>query len=148
MLRLLVKCHRRLTPQHDETTTLESWPDYVKRPTRTAEHHSTPTYLRRKWRWASCVAAQPLERWTQRAITWRQQFHDKRNPSRRQSRTFNGWEDDFFAFLQSIYSGTTGDTSPPPWQEIARNTNIWSQFEQQFINYTTEGHTSRATPTE
>ena len=145
MLRLLVKCHRHAIPQPDGTTELESWPDYVKRATRTAEHHLdrlnieswTTTYLKRKWRWASRVATQPLSRWTRRALTWSPELHDKRTTSRPQARPHKRWDDDFHSFLRSIYINAAGITNPPPWHELARDTNTWSQLESLFIDYTT-----------
>ena len=145
MLRLLVKCRRHTIPQPDGTTQLESWPDYVKRATRTAEHHLdrlnieswTTTYFKRKWRWASRVATQPLSRWTRRALTWQPELHDKRTRSRPQARPHKRWDDEFNSFLQTIYTDTAGDTTPPPWQELASDATTWSQLERLYIDYAT-----------
>ena len=59
-----------------QSTALEPWPKYIKRATRIAEQRLaaldietwTTTLLRRKWRWASRVAAYPHHRCTRLAI--------------------------------------------------------------------------------
>ena len=142
MLRLIVGTPRRRklatpspsattsTDDSPNTTTLEPWPDYIRRATATAEQHlqklnlpSWPiTYLRRKWRWALRVATQPHNRWPNRAAAWQPQFDLKRITTRRQGHPHKRWEDDLQNFICSTIHNYHQQTTPPHWLELASDT--------------------------
>ena len=144
MLRLIIKTNRRHNiPQQDGTTPMEPWPEYIKRATTAAEQHlhrlhieSWPTtYLKRKWRWAARVAAQPLTRWTRLSVTWQPQLDHKKITARRQARPRRRWEDDMNSFLETLTHNVENTTHPPSWLNSASDQTTWSQLETQFITY-------------
>ena len=158
MLRLMIGTTRRktintnnditttATTVHDQTpdlpdtlhqsTTLEPWPDYIKRATRIAEHRLaaqhieawTTTLLRRKWRWASRVAAQPHNRWTRLVIAWQPQLDHTRCATRRQARPHTRWHDDLQHFLQAQRLDAHNN-----WLQIAKDSTTWLELEDKYV---------------
>ena len=167
MLRLIVRTGRRRLSTTTSTTTaptttttttttidttndtslLEPWVDYLKRATSQADnllqklHIDTwlTTYLRRKWRWAARVATQTHDQWPHLATNWRPELDHKLQTSRRQARPHKRWSDDFHAFLTTIDSNTSVQTTD--WTALA-TTHQWAELENQFIHhYTSPGST-------
>ena len=147
MLRIIVGTTRRrsttrtttVSPHdHDDSTTLEPWVDYIKRATATAEAQLhklqiddwPATYLRRKWRWAARIATQPHNRWPLIATRWQPDLQSERHASRRQSRPNKRWSDDFSTFLAT----TEDNLRHMNWLAAAR-TPQWLELEASFVNH-------------
>ena len=132
---------------HD-TTTMESWPDYIRRATRKAEEHLRrlniepwfTTYLRRKWRWAGRVASQTHDRWPHLAIKWQPPHNHERRASRPQGRPRKRWSDDFRTFLNATYHSASQAAND--WLRVATSTTIWRELEHDFIQYAIHGNTT------
>ena len=118
----------------------EPWQDFIKRATQTAEHLATKfnvcdwseLYHRKKWRWAERVANQSQDRWSRIMSSWEPLLHDNRPCKRHNYRPRKRWDDAIRAFLQ---------TTPTPkrhWIDIATDTTLWTQKEDDYVAFATQ----------
>ena len=139
MLRLMIRTTRRRNTNNydDDSTTMEAWPEYIRRATTAAENHLsrlqietwTTSYFTRKWRWAARIAKQPTNRWTRLTSAWQPEHNLQRPTTRRQARPHKRWSDDLQAFLSTIHA------QPPHWLQAASNDTNWATLEHKFITY-------------
>ena len=151
MLRLIVNTPRRrtttstTTTNHDDVPQVEPWQEYIKRATSIAErtlsnqHVETwdVTYLRRKWRWASRLAAQHHDRWSRLPYTWQPHLDLQRPAHRRHGRPNKRWDADIHDFSQTTRLKTTNDSANTSTTilRLAADTKTWEAQEEHFINF-------------
>lgn len=122
---------------------MESWPDFIKRSTQTAERLAQKFnvecwlthYFRCKWRWAMRIANQDVERWSSMASRWDPQIHDERPCQRNQARPRKRWEDDINTLLKLIAKEPENDdlSKDASWQQCATNQELWMEYEDRYI---------------
>ena len=121
----------------DNETSLEPWPDFLRRTTQQAEGFMAAakledwltTWRRRKWRWAGRLESTQGHKWSHKALGWSPDIHGRHQGHRSQGRPCKRWEDDLSSFCRDQFSGTL------TWKELARDRPRWNDYEDKFAKF-------------
>ena len=110
----------------------ETWVDWIKRCTHTAEAHLRRASLedwvvgqrRRKWRLAGHTARRDDHRWSETLLEWEPPYSNRQrgHPCKRWSTDL----DAFFCHVEGVPQGV--------WKDMAQNRERWQKLEDRFIS--------------
>ena len=130
-----------ITASSHESDKLENSVDWIRRVTEEAlaamRRAGVPDWVeeqhRRKWRWAGHICRRTDERWTQQVLLW-----TPTGGQRCHGHPCSRWADDINEFVRTL--DHESDTVVEPvsiedWRVIAQDRGVWSQLEDDYVNY-------------